>query len=142
MEQILKQHFASRYYGRLLKSIDGVFNDGHQLLPYYTCAFTLYRLEFLFRNKSIPAQYRKFKYFILMLIKYDLADDKIPEMNANKMNKFCEKILAIASDNSKLTDEVNKLTQLIDKHVTDITSAESTKTATLVENLKTEFVIK
>ena len=111
-------------------------------MPYYTCAFTLYRLEFLFRNKSIPAQYRKFKYFILMLIKYDLADDKIPEMNANKMNKFCEKILAMASDNSKLTDEVNKLTQLIDKHVTDITSAESTKTATLVENLKTEFVIK
>lgn len=137
-----KPHLASRYYGRLLKSIDGIFNDGHQLLPYYTCAFTLYRLEFLFRNKSIPAQYRKFKYFILMLIKYDLADDKIPEMNANKMNKFCEKILAIASDNSKLTDEVNKLTQLIDKHVTDITSAESTKTATLVENLKTEFVIK
>lgn len=137
-----KPHLASRYYGRLLKSIDGIFNDGHQLLPYYTCAFTLYRLEFLFRNKSIPAQYRKFKYYILMLIKYDLADDKIPEMNANKMNKFCEKILAIASDNSKLTDEVNKLTQLIDKHVTDITSAESTKTATLVENLKTEFVIK
>ena len=137
-----KPHLASRYYGRLLKSIDGIFNDGHQLLPYYTCAFTLYRLEFLFRNKSIPAQYRKFKYYILMLIKYDLADDKIPEMNANKMNKFCEIILAIASDNSKLTDEVNKLTQLIDKYVTDITSAESTKTATLVENLKTEFVIK
>ena len=137
-----KPHLASRYYGRLLNSIDGIFNDGHQLLPYYTCAFTLYRLEFLFRNKSIPAQYRKFKYFILMLIKYDLADDKIPEMNANKMNKFCDKILDIASDNSKLTEEVNKLTKLIDNHVADITSTESTKTATLVENLKTEFTIK
>ena len=77
-----------------------------------------------------------------MLIKYDLADDKIPEMNANKMNKFCDKILDIASDNSKLTEEVNKLTKLIDNHVADITSTESTKTATLVENLKTEFTIK
>lgn len=137
-----KPHLASRYYGRLLNSIDGIFNDGHQLLPYYTCAFVLYRLEFLFRNKSISAQYRKFKYFILMLIKYDLADDKIPEMNANKMNQFCEKILDIASDNSKLTEEVNKLTKLIDNHVTDITSTESTKTVALVENLKTEFVIR
>lgn len=137
-----KSHLASRYYGRLLNSIDGIFNDGHQLLPYYTCAFVLYRLEFLFRNKSISAQYRKFKYFILMLIKYDLADDKIPEMNANKMNQFCEKILDIASDNSKLTEEVNKLTKLIDNHVTDITSTESTKTVALVENLKTEFVIR
>lgn len=131
-----KPHLASRYYGRLLNSIDGIFNDGHQMLPYYTCAFTLYRLEFLFRNKSIPAQYRKFKYFILMLIKYDLADDKIPEMNANKINEFCEKILDIASDNSKLTEEVNKLTKLIDKHVTDITSTESTKIANLVDKLK------
>lgn len=137
-----KPHLASRYYGRLLNSIDGIFNDGHQLLPYYTCAFVLYRLEFLFRNKSISAQYRKFKYFILMLIKYDLADDKIPEMNANKMNQFCEKILDIASDNSKLTEEVNKSTKLIDNHVTDITSTESTKTVALVENLKTEFVIR
>lgn len=137
-----KPHLASRYYGRLLNSIDGIFNDGHQLLPYYTCAFVLYRLEFLFRNKSISAQYRKFKYFILMLIKYDLADGKIPEMNANKMNQFCEKILDIASDNSKLTEEVNKLTKLIDNHVTDITSTESTKTVALVENLKTEFVIR
>ena len=41
-----------------------------------------------------------------------------------------------------MTDEVNKLTKLIDKHVTNITSTESTKTATLVENLKKEFIIK
>ena len=82
------------------------------------------------------------QYFILMLIKYDLADDKIPEMNANKINEFCEKILDIASDNSKLTEEVNKLTKLIDKHVTDITSTESTKIANLVDKLKKEFIIK
>lgn len=137
-----KPHLASRYYGRLLNSIDGIFNDEHQLLPYYTCAFTLYRLEFLFRNKSISAQYRKFKYFILMMIKYDLADEKIPQMNADKINAFCKKILDTVSDNYKLTDEVNKLTKLIDKHVTNITSTESTKTATLVENLKKEFIIK
>ena len=137
-----KPHLASRYYGRLLNSIDGIFNDEHQLLPYYTCAFTLYRLEFLFRNKSISAQYRKFKYFILMMIKYDLADEKIPQMNADKINAFCKKILDTVSDNYKLTDEVNKLTKLIDKHVINITSTESTKTATLVENLKKEFIIK
>lgn len=136
-----KPHLASRYYGRLLNSIDGIFNDAHQLLPYYTCAFTLYRLEYLFRNKSIPAQYRKFKYFILMMIKYDLAEGEIPQMNANKMNKFCEKILSVASNNSELIEEVNKLTSLLDKHVEDITSTESTKMATLVDNLKKEFVV-
>ena len=38
--------------------------------------------------------------------------------------------------------EVNKLTKLIDKHVTDITSTESTKIANLVDKLKKEFIIK
>ena len=135
-----KPHLASRYYGRLLKSIDGIFNDNHQLLPYYTCAYTLYKLEYLFRNKSLPTQYRKFKYFILMLIKYDMAEEKIPEMDAHKINKLCENILKVATDNPRLIGEVNKLTPLIDKYVEDITSTDATKTAALVDNLKTEFL--
>lgn len=134
-----KPHLASRYYGKLLSSIDGIFSDDHQLLPYYTCAFTLYRLEYLFRNKTLPSQYRKFKYYILMMLKYSLAEDKIPEMNAHKMNKLCEVILKVANDNVKLVEEVNKITPLIDKYVDDITSNESTKSASLVESLKSEF---
>ena len=137
-----KPHLASRYYGRLLKSIDGIFNDTHQLLPYYVSAFTLYRLEYLFRNRSLSAQYRKFRYFILMLIKYDIAKEKIPKMNENKMVKLCEDILDIAIDNGKLINEVNKLTKHIDKYVDDISSTESTKTASLVDSLKTEFLKK
>ena len=128
-----KPHLASRYYGKLLSSIDGIFSDDHQLLPYYTCAFTLYRLEYLFRNKTLPSQYRKFKYYILMMLKYSLAEDKIPEMNAHKMNKLCEVILKVANDNVKLAEEVNKITPLIDKYVDDITSNESTKSASLVK---------
>ena len=85
-DQIFKNHVAE------LKELD----DDTQVLSFKDPNSKYYGAEFLFRNKSIPAQYRKFKYFILMLIKYDLADDKIPEMNANKMNKFCEKILAMA----------------------------------------------
>ena len=134
-----KPHLASRYYGKLLSSIDGIFSDDHQLLPYYTCAFTLYRLEYLFRNKTLPSQYRKFKYYILMMLKYSLAEDKIPEMNAHKMNKLCEVILKVANDNVKLAEEVNKVTPLIDKYVDDITSNESTKSASLVDSLKSEF---
>ena len=135
-----KPHLASRYYSRLLKSIDGIFNENHQLLPYYTCAYTLYRLEYLFRNKALPATYRKFKYFILMLIKYDLAEKKIPEMSAHKINTLCENILNIVTDNVRLIEEVDKLTPLIDKYVENIESTEATKIAALVDNLKMEFL--
>lgn len=134
-----KPHLASRYYGKLLSFVDGVFDDNHQLWPYYTSAYTLYKLEYLFRNKSLPSQYRKFKYYILMLLKYSLAEKPVPKMTANKMKDFCEKILKVAKDNREFTKVVKKLTPLIDKYVEDIKSNEATKSASLVDNLKSEF---
>ena len=135
-----KPHLASRYYGKLLSSINGVFGEDHQLLPYYTSAYSLYRLDYLFRNKTLPAQYRKFKYFILMLIKYDCAEEIIPEMNAYKMNKLCEKILKAVNDTTKFVEKVSKLFSYIDEYIDDISSNESTKSAALVDNLKSKYL--
>ena len=134
-----KPHLASRLFGKLMSSVEGIFNEQHKLLPYYTSAYTLYKIDYLFRNKLIDIRYRKFKYFILMLIKYDLSTEKIPELNSNKMDKLCENILKVINDNDKLITEINKLLPLFDKYVEDITSSESTKSAALVEKLRNEF---
>lgn len=122
-----------------MSSVEGIFNEQHKLLPYYTSAYTLYKIDYLFRNKLIDIRYRKFKYFTLMIIKYDLATEKIPELNSNKMDKLCENILKVINDNDKLITEINKLLPLFDKYVEDITSSESTKSAALVEKLRNEF---
>lgn len=135
-----KPHLASRYYGRLLKSIDGIFNEGHKPLPYYTCAYLLYKLEYLFRNKMLPAQYRKFRYHILMLIKYDFSTGKVPDLNANKMDDLCDKILECANNNTDLQREVEKIIAIIDKHVSDAGDTESTKSASLLDELKAEII--
>ncbi len=135
-----KPHLASRYYGKLLGSIDGIFGDDHQLWPYYTCAFVLYKIEYLFRNKALPSQYRKFKYYILMMLKYSIADGKIPRMNENKMKKLCDDILEVANDNTRLIAEVKLITELIDKYVEDTSSNESTKSGSLVDKLRSEYV--
>ena len=134
-----KPHLASRFFGKLMSSVEGIFNEQHKLLPYYTSAYTLYKIDYLFRNKLIDIRYRKFKYFILILIKYDLSTEKIPELNSNKMDKLCENILKVINDNDKLITEINKLLPLFDKYVEDITSSESTKSAALVEKLRNEF---
>lgn len=133
-----KPHLASRYYGRLLKSVDGIFNEEHKLSPYYTCAYLLYKLEYLFRNKLLPAQYRKFRYHILMLIKYDFSEGKIPNLNSNKMEILCNKILECANDNTKLQNEVEKIIVIINKHISDASDTESTKSASLVDELRAE----
>ena len=135
-----KPHLASRYYGRLLKSVDGIFNKEHKPLPYYTCAYLLYRLEYLFRNKILPVQYRKFRYHILMVIKYDFSEGKVPELSANKMDALCEKILDCANDNGLLQQETEKIIKMIDSHISDINDTEATKLATLVEDLKAEVI--
>lgn len=133
-----KPHLASRYYGRLLKSVDGIFNEEHKLLPYYTCAYLLYKLEYLFRNKLLPAQYRKFRYHILMLIKYDFSDGKVPNLNSNKIEAMCKKILECANDNAELQNEVERMIEIINKHIIDASDTESTKSASLIEELKLE----
>lgn len=133
-----KPHLASRYYGRLLKSVDGIFNEEHKLSPYYTCAYLLYKLEYLFRNKLLPAQYRKFRYHILMLIKYDFSDGKVPNLNSNKIENVCKKILECANDNVELQNEVERMIAIINKHITDASDTESTKSASLIEELKLE----
>lgn len=131
-----KPHFASRYYGRLLSTLNDIFSDKHKLIPYYTCAYTLYRLEYMFRNKMLKKQYRKFRYHILMMLKYSIAGGEIPKMGENKMEGFCKKILQVVDDNSRLIKEVEKVIQLIDENVDDINSTESTKAGALVETLK------
>lgn len=133
-----KPHLASRYYGRLLKSVDGIFYEEHKLSPYYTCAYLLYKLEYLFRNKLLPAQYRKFRYHILMLIKYDFSDGKVPNLNSNKIENVCKKILECANDNVELQNEVERMVAIINKHITDASDTESTKSASLIEELKLE----
>lgn len=133
-----KPNLASRYYGRLLKSVDGIFNEEHKLSPYYTCAYLLYKLEYLFRNKLLPAQYRKFRYHILMLIKYDFSDGKVPNLNSNKIENVCKKILECANDNVELQNEVERMIAIINKHITDASDTESTKSASLIEELKLE----
>lgn len=134
-----KPHLASRFYGKLMTTVDGIFNDQHKMLPYYTSAYTLYKIDYLFRNKLLDVKYRKFRYFILMLIKYDMAEEKIPPLNANKMDKLCEKILKLVNDTNKLVEKINALLPLFDKYVDDISDNESTKSAALVDGLKTEF---
>ncbi len=134
-----RPHLASRYYGRLLRSVEGIFSKEHRLLPYYTSAYLLYRLEYLFRNKMLPVQYRKYRYHMLMLIKYDFCKEKVPELNANKMDSICNEILQCANDNTALIQEINKLIKIIDKTVSDLSNQEHTKTAVLVDTLRREI---
>lgn len=136
-----RPHMAARYYGRLLKNVGGLFGENDKMIPYYTSAYVLYRLEYLFRNKSLPSQYRKYRYHLMMLLKYDTAQtiSKVPRMSENKMEKFCEDILNIVNDNNAFIEKINDLCNIIDNNVDDINDQENTKSAALVDSLKSLY---
>ncbi len=132
-----KPHFASRYYGQLLKTVNGMFASGDKYDPYYISAYTLYRLEQLFRKGEIPWDYRKYRYHLLMMIKYDIAKGMaIPRLSENKIQEFCNKINLVVDDDKVFKEEVARMTNIIDKYVSNIKNREHTKSAELIEKLK------
>jgi hypothetical protein len=81
-----RPHLASRYYGKLLEQLSDVaFVKEHELMPYYTSSYALYKLEFYFRNKSLDSKYRKFKYHLLMMLRYYVSDEELPHLNSKKI---------------------------------------------------------
>lgn len=132
-----KPHLASRYYGRLLKDNQDIFNNDHRPIAYYISAYTLYKVEYLIRNKQIDQRYNRYRYHILMLIKYLTLEGK-PQLplNSHKMEELCQKIQTVITNPDELSKHIDKASQIIAAEVKDLSDSENTKTATITERLK------
>lgn len=132
-----KPHLASRYYGRLLKDSQDIFNNDHRPIAYYISAYTLYKVEYLIRNKQIDQRYNRYRYHILMLIKYLTLEGK-PQLplNSHKMEELCQKIQTVITNPDELSKHIDKASQIIAAEVKDLSDSENTKTATITERLK------
>lgn len=129
-------HKASRFYGTLAKDIgNSIFKSDHKPVTYYTSAFAMYKIEYLFRNKSIDTNYRKFKYHMLMLLKYAISKENMPKFNSNKIEKYCNDILDVLNDNKKLIAVIQRITKVIDRTVPNLSNTEITKKQSLNKEL-------
>lgn len=132
-----KPHLASRYYGRLLKDSNDMFNNDHRPIAYYISAYTLYKVEYLIRNKQIDQRYNRYRYHILMLIKYlALVGKPQPPLNSHKMEQLCQKIQTILNTPDELSEYINKACQIIAAEVKDLSDSENAKTSAITERLK------
>lgn len=132
-----KPHLASRYYGRLLKDTDDMFNGDHRPIAYYIAAYTLYKVEYLIRNKQIDQSYNRYRYHILMLIKYLVLDGNVqPQLNSHKMEQLCQKIQNIMNNPDELSRHVDEACKIISAQVGDLSDSESAKTLAITEKLR------
>jgi hypothetical protein len=133
-----KPHLASRYYGRLLKDSSDIFSETHCLIAYYISAYALYKVEYLIRNKQIDQSYNRYRFHILMLIKYLVLDGTTqPHLGAHKMEQLCQNIQKILDDSDALLEMVHTACQIINAQIDDLANSENAKTLAVTEKLKT-----
>ncbi|HWP55044.1 MAG TPA: AIPR family protein, partial [Pyrinomonadaceae bacterium] len=76
-------HRATRNYAALRDKVgDTIFAEGHRMEPYYVAAFTLYKLEYLFRSKQLDPKYKPARFHILLATRLLAADEQVPRSNS------------------------------------------------------------
>jgi hypothetical protein len=97
-------HRTTRNYKALLRGVGtDIFNKDHRLEPYYVAAFAHYRLEFLFRNQSLPAELKPARYHLLLAYRILVNGEELPPMNSHEMERYCGVLM-----NSLWDDDASK----------------------------------
>jgi hypothetical protein len=107
-------HRTTRSYAALKAKVGkDIFGKGHQKEPYYAAAYTLYKLEYLFRSGKLESKYKRARYHILMATRILANPDSLPtvdKMNSHEMKRYAEIIIKKLWD-AEQSDEL--LTQAV-----------------------------
>ena len=137
-------HMASRYYGRLRNKNTKVVFVEHKYpdIMFYTSSYALYLIEYRVRNGLIDRKYRKFKYFLLMMIRIYISKTEKLVKKKKAQESMCMEILEVIKDRAKFDSLLKTLLEVIDKTVEDIESKEITKTSQLTTDLKEKLKLE
>ena len=128
-----KPNLATRYFGTLFKEFSGeIFNDTDNMLPYYTAAYVFFKIEDLFRNGEIDSVYKKFKFLMMTMFRYEINKQKYPQFNSKDIEKYCKEIIDIVNDKSKFQNNINSIKKKIDETGEDLSNTELTKSLDFV----------
>ena len=107
-------HRASRYYADLRTHVgERIFNEQHKLEPYYTAAYAQYKLEFLFRNGSLPVYYKPARYHLLMAIRYIAGGPGMPDLKANKVQSYCNTICEVLWNDTSSAETFKRAIEVV-----------------------------
>jgi len=86
-------HATTRSYSALADKVGtDIFVENHRLEPYYIAAFTLYKLEYLFRNLRLEPKYKPARFHILLAARLLANPGQLPRMNSHEMERYCKVI--------------------------------------------------
>lgn len=109
-------HIASRWIGRLYKKYSSsVFNEKNSLKAFYTSSFALYKYLFFVRNNVIDKTCRKFKYHILMMMRFYLIDinNIRKDKSMSEIDKECDIINKVLWSKGECKNVMLKMVEII-----------------------------
>jgi hypothetical protein len=130
-------HRTTRNYPSLKAKVGkDIFGKGDRLEPYYTAAFALYRLEYLFRNGKLDAKYKAARFHILMATRLIAVDGDLPRMNSYAMETYCKQIMDILWDPNAADDLLIKAVAVVDSVAEDNFHRDNIRTEPFTKSVK------
>lgn len=110
-------HRTTRNYSALKANVGKeIFGKGHRMEPYYTAAFALYRLEYLFRNGKLEPKYKPARFHILLAVRFLGNPAALPKfMNSKEMESYCATILNTLWDFGACDDLIIKAAKVVEQ---------------------------
>ena len=112
-------HRTTRNYSALKAKVGtDIFNKTHKMEPYYTAAFALYRLEYLFRNGKLESKYKAARFHILLAVRLLGNPVLLPKfMNSREMEDYCKSLQAILWNPSKCDELILRAADIVKRSV-------------------------
>jgi len=129
---------TKNYAGLKTKVGKDIFGKSHKMEPYYTAAFTLYRLEYLFRNAKLEAKYKPARFHILLAARMLAAASNMPQMNSHEMEKYCQPIMDILWDQSSAEELLYTAVKVVD----DVAAGEFDRDKIRTESFTTNVIVR
>ncbi len=146
--KVLESMFLDRPYqawghsGKLVREASkSLFKDDDSPLPYYISALANYQLEYMFRNKWFEPQNRRFRFHILMVLRYLVDNQNTVSLQRNKKSEqYYQKYLNVLNTTDKSYTLFNEAIALIQELLSEETEPKDIeKSQAFTERIKNYF---
>ncbi|MFT5322935.1 MAG: hypothetical protein ACI8P0_000780 [Planctomycetaceae bacterium] len=135
---------AARDYRGIRKEFEHeIFQEGHNVLPYYLACLANYRFNFMLRNRRVDKKWKIFKYYVLYVLGIESCDSKdVFKMPRKKQASACAAILEILKDEDTVIDHITRVSKIVDEVIaaTGASSRAEIRDQLRLENFAKAFV--
>jgi AIPR protein len=109
-------HITTKTFRQLSAKVGkDMFVDTDKAEPYYAAAWALYRLEQMFKNKTVGAKYKAARFQLLLVARFLMNEKPLPKMNANDMINCCEAMIEKLNDEAAVEKLFLEAVKIVDE---------------------------